>query len=240
MFEHYVITRFNLGLYKNESIDNKTLYMDYRIKIFRDIYIKSFLNQTCEKFKIIVMIDHLTPDYYKEEILNCYKEKIFVVPMIANNFDDIFKTADLKNKILLECKKDYLITTRVDNDDGVSNNFIEIIQSNFNKQQFEFLNFSNGYILNLKKNKKIGFYKSKQLSNPFITLIENFNNNFKTVMCDWHTRLNKYGKIVQNNSDYMWLQTIHENNISNIVSSTDFENDLNKIKNRFNINWGLL
>jgi hypothetical protein len=39
----------------------------------------------------------------------------------------------------------YVITTRLDNDDCVSKFFVQEIQNNFNKQDYETLDFIDGY-----------------------------------------------------------------------------------------------
>jgi hypothetical protein len=62
---------------------------------------------------------------------------------------------------------EYLITTKIDNDDALHKDFIKTIQENFNKQKFEFISFPYGYVFHIDK-----IYLLKYLENPFVTLVE--------------------------------------------------------------------
>ena len=86
-----------------------------------------------------------------------------------------------------------------------------MIQKAFRKQMFTFVNFPNGLVWH-----KTGIYLSRQLSNPFISLIES-SLTYQTVWSGSHLELLKIGEIKQIETDSAWLQVIHEKNIYNEV-----------------------
>jgi hypothetical protein len=109
-----------------------------------------------------------------------------------------------------------LITTRLDNDDAIIRNFIELIQLQFKGQSCEFINFTQGYCLHNRK-----LYKMEDSSNPFISLIECLDGSPpKSVLCVAHNKLTTIGNIHQVTNEPAWLQVIHRGNVSNIVRGT--------------------
>jgi hypothetical protein len=108
-------------------------------------------------------------------------------------------------------KMTHLITTRFDNDDALSENFVSTIQQEFNFQEFEFINLPDGYLWH--KNK---LYTKRDLSNPFISLIESVSD-FQTVWCSGHHLLDSLGPIRQVETNPQWIQVIHKRNVSNRV-----------------------
>jgi hypothetical protein len=212
--------------------------MTHRIKIFKDVCWPSLVHQTNKNFKVIVLVNPATPPKFMKQIKSiCSGCGKMIVPCSkrADILPAVRDTIHTDSK-----KKDFLITSRLDNDDGISSDFIEQIQNRFDKQKLEFVNFSHGYILNLNDKNKIGFYKSTQFSNPFISLIES-SKNFRTVHCGEHDRLNKIGHILQIDDKPNWIQTVHGNNVTNSLKlSISYVNNLKDIKKRFHINYTIM
>jgi hypothetical protein len=103
----------------------------------------------------------------------------------------------------------HLITTRLDNDDGICRSFVEIVQNRFSGQDFEFLNFTNGYIW---RNGKV--HAAHHTTNSFISLIERAEKP-STVYAGNHMRLADLGPIVQIERPAAWLQVVHGRNLVN-------------------------
>ncbi len=116
--EHYLITKYNLGIWQRGSAE---IWMNHRKKLFEDWTYPSVMAQTSKNFKWIVMIDENTPEKW-------YKDYDFT-PLLMN-----FSSYNPCVKYLKKnCKSDWIITTRLDNDDWIAPTFIEEIQKCFFK-----------------------------------------------------------------------------------------------------------
>ncbi|MBD2531938.1 hypothetical protein H6G97_21050 [Nostoc flagelliforme FACHB-838] len=216
-FEHFILTRFNVRT--NFSQTSQGLdpdWLSHRFKLFEDFCYPSVRTQSQQNFKWLVYFNSGTPDFYKSKIAE-YTEWRNFIPICINT--DCELSAQLNcTSILNELRSEtqYLITTRLDNDDAISKNFVEVVHDNFCQQNFEFINLSNGYVWSEGR-----IYLFNYLSNPFISLIEKINRfdtePFKTIFCGDHTQLSSLGRIRQVQVKPSWLQVIHGKNVSNRI-----------------------
>jgi hypothetical protein len=107
---------------------------------------------------------------------------------------------------------DYLITTRLDNDDAYRKDVIDIVQRNLDGQEFEFLNFYQGYQLSTETGL---LYLQDDKSSPFATLIESKSSSVKTVMFEEHQRIASNWPVRQIGHGRCWVQVIHGGNVAN-------------------------
>ena len=103
----------------------------------------------------------------------------------------------------------HLITTRLDNDDAICGTFVDTVQRRFSGQDFQFLNFTNGYIW-----KEGLLYPARHFSNPFVSLVERAEK-CSTVYCRNHVELDHVGPIEQVTDPAAWLQVVGGRNLSN-------------------------
>lgn len=79
-FEHYIITRFNLPVFKPKvdgseapsACDMK--YLEYRFDLFERYCVPSLKNQTCQNFKWLILMDACTPDRFKKRLQELHDE----------------------------------------------------------------------------------------------------------------------------------------------------------------------
>jgi len=102
----------------------------------------------------------------------------------------------------------------VDNDDAVARDFVEVIQSCFTNQAFEFINLVHGAQFAQRKT-----YLRPYTKNPFISLIERPDSSApSTVFVTHHYRVQEKGTIRNIRTSHpMWLQVVHGGNILNEV-----------------------
>src|SRR5210317_450472 len=127
MFKHYILTRYNSGLFTDNlyKIEDKGLYMDSRLPWFKK-HLKSLDNQTNQNFTHVVSIDPNTPEEYLRPILNAvYFAKTNSVFIYEKHIDWLKR----------QHKEEWLITSRLDNDDEYYPEFVETIQKNFKKER---------------------------------------------------------------------------------------------------------
>lgn len=147
-FKHVVITRFNYP-------DDKKDLFNERMKLFNKFTLLNMKNQTCMDFTWV---------FFSDKDLNIdFDNKKFVNLTSYNKF-----------KKELELEYDYIIETRLDNDDIFSKNMIEVVQDVFKsniKERDTLLIESKGFRYDMRNDT---FYEdifySKTRSSPFISL----------------------------------------------------------------------
>ena len=129
-----------------------------------------------------------------------------LVPVFVENMELFLPSiqAHIKNN-----NQEYVITTRLDNDDCVSKYFVDEIQKNFNKQTYEALDFVDGYSLQISPDFKLG--KKRHLYNPFISLVEK-KQNPTSVWSRSHTSWKRETRIKRILNNRIWMVIIHQEN----------------------------
>lgn len=218
MFRHYLITRFNLRYAKWEDDKNSNIalsedWLSDRFYLFEKFCFHSIKNQTNRNFEWLVFFDIQTPEKYKKRI-NFYRE-VFpeFSPQFVNGMDQF--NSSMKSSIKSKCKEKYLITTRLDNDDSLHENFVNEIQKYFNHQEFMVLDLVDGYTLERSNYYKLG--KSTSYNNPFVSLIES-SVNPETIWGRKHAHLKYEPRIQHIKGKRLWLRIIHRRNKSNWFS----------------------
>jgi hypothetical protein len=236
IFQHFLLTRFNVRVNYHKSKPGIGLnrdWLEHRFELFDRYCFPSVQGQSNLNFKWLVFFDRETPEDFQHKIKEYTKWNNFIPVYIdyRNYLGNRFVQPTILNYI--ERKTRYLITSRIDNDDAIALNFIEIIQNNFRYQDFEFLNFPNGYVLAKQK-----LYSRTYLSNPFISLVESIHpetvDGFKTIYCGNHYDLSSVGTIKQIQAMPTWLQVIHENNVTNRVRG--IREPINRLQSNFCLN----
>lgn len=233
-FTHFILTRFNLRVdYANPGTGLDQQWLNHRFNLFEQFCYPSVREQSNQNFKWLVFFDSQTPEFFKNKIEKYSEWKNFIPVYIDGEITDcIYRAKVLSN---LAAGSEYLITTRLDNDDAICKDFVKIIQENFHEQEFEFINFTYGYVL-----RGVKLYLYKYLNNPFMSLIERINeltvNGFKTIFCGKHNELSSMGCIIQSKTTPTWLQVIHERNIDNRVRG--IRQPLKRLNDEFSINIG--
>lgn len=213
MFNHYLITRFNLradnwDVTKNNEQLLTDEWMDNRMWLFENFCFPSVVAQTNQIFEWLLYFDTNTKEVYKNRIVillaNHKNVKVFFVDAMPSFKPELLKYIAQETK-----EKPYLITTRIDNDDSIHVDFINEVQKQFNQQEYRAIDFIKGYSLQIEPNFILG--KKEQLFNPFISLIEK-NDNPKTAFHQDHRYWKRDKKVTQLGEKRMWLSIIHQRN----------------------------
>ena len=222
MFNHYLITRFNLrSEYWDVTKNNEQLltdeWMDNRMWLFENFCFPSVVGQTNQNFEWLLYFDTNTKEIYKKRILNLVANqlnfKVFFVDAMPSFMPELSKYIALRNK-----DKPYLISTRIDNDDSIHVDFINEVQKRFDQQEYRAIDFIKGYTLQIEPTYILG--KKEQLYNPFISLIEK-NENPQTAFYQDHTYWKRDKKVTQIGEKRLWLSVIHQRNKINRFTGYD-------------------
>lgn len=211
MFKHYIITRFNLRAKEWQFTKNSTKVLDdnwlkNRFELFEKYCLPSLISQTNKNFEWVIYFDTETPAFYKDKIESYRQQLPNLVPVFVENMEFFLPSIQehIKNN-----NQEYVITTRLDNDDCVSKYFVDEIQKNFSKQEYEALDFVDGYSLQISPDFKLG--KKRHLYNPFISLVEKKQNS-ASVWSRSHTSWKRETKIKRIFDNRIWMVIIHQEN----------------------------
>jgi hypothetical protein len=158
-FTHYILTRYNVGLYTDNpyKVSNPSEWMKHRLELFKDCR-ESVLSQDVV-FQWVIAVDENTP---QEEL-----DLIFTDPrmiMYHGNLKDVFNS--------IKPSTDWVITTRLDNDDTYNEGALEAIQEQFLAKHHHSLK----YVIDIDyyKTFKGNDYPSNRsrANSPFLSLVE--------------------------------------------------------------------
>lgn len=213
MFDHYLITRFNLRNPKwDVTKNNESLltdeWMEDRMWLFENFCFPSVTAQVNQNFEWLLFFDTTTSDKFKNRITELTRDfkniKTFFIDGMPVFYDEIQRYITPNSE-----GKSHLITSRIDNDDSISKYFIDEVQKQFKSQDYQAIDVINGYSLQVKPNFILG--KKEHIFNPFISLIEK-NDSPKTVWFSDHNMWKKETRITQITNKRLWLSVIHEKN----------------------------
>lgn len=239
--KHFLITRFNLKNkhWKNDKDEYVVLtkeWLDDRFHLFETFCLPSVKNQTNNHFHWYVFFDIDTPVVYLKRIHAIADGFMNFKPVFVDGFENLDSSLESQIKNALSATDQYIITTRLDNDDSIHKNFIKTIQDLFVPKGKTVIDLRSGYqvILN-NSGAEYRMYNTK--FNPFISLISHVSS-LETVISKEHSHWKVSPNLIVNNNDYLWVQLIHDKNKlnqklaylkkTNQINSKDFGIELPK------------
>jgi hypothetical protein len=208
-FKHFLTTRFNLAFEewskdKNHNQVRTDDWLQKRIQLFEKYCLPSISKQTNQDFDWIILFDVSSPDFLKSRI----KEWQKLCPRIHPLFTRA-KTYLIDLKEIISVKNDnreFVITTRIDNDDVFQLDAIAEIQKAFLPKNVV-IDFPFGYFLDVKGRKMT---EQDYPNNPFISVIEKMDS-METVWSRRHADWIEFPR-TQTMLFPMWIQVIHNSN----------------------------
>jgi hypothetical protein len=222
-FVHIVFTRYNVKGISSQYLKDKhkspTLTLDWyneRFELFSGYCLPSFINQKCKNFRWVIFMDSNTPQVKFFEVLEAIKGHTFIQVLKVSGVEEM---VELIHKIsyhhVLGEKKEYLITSRIDNDDMIHCNMISEIQNLFNYQDRTLISTQRGYTYSLDTGV---LFKAFINRSPFLSMIEKVTKEeLITVFIGSHMDV-KNEDIIFIPDKRLWCQIIHGKNLVNIHS----------------------
>lgn len=242
MFKHFILTRFNIkfdgiaGFDKNHQFAQTEAWLENRFYLFEKYCFPSIMNQTCKNFIWFVLFSSDTPERYIQKIKSYELQFPLFKPLFLETGDyDTIKKASNEAIALYLNDYQYIITSRIDNDDSFHKEMVQEVQKLFNYQKDTFLSFTYGLQYEIKK--KV-LARMLYMNNHFISRIEKNSNGIETVLLHDHTYIDKMNDIVyiKNKHKPMWLEIIHGGNLENRLFPESVPLFRNKILKTFNLN----
>jgi len=230
MFKHYIFTRWNLldtntTIYNNPAIDNPEVWMKHRMELFEKYTLPSVMLQTCKNFTWLLAFAKETPIWITDK----YKE--FPNVVIIREYP-----ADWLRRYWGHTEGDWIISSRLDNDDMIMPEYIETVQSYFD-ETFKLVD-TDGVKHVIATGKE---YTPARKSNnsPFISLIEQvgvpwqsiandpkerrlITEHVKTVYFCSHSHMEMHFPSVKSYKK-LYKMIIHDRNISNKLEGNESE-----------------
>jgi len=227
MFDHFVITRFNLkfkSYYREDKNGNFTqteAWLKRRFELFETYCFPSLQGQSCTNFKWLVLFDKATPIEYKKKIDAYKKQFLNFSPLFLENGETEYIHPCLIEAISLFSneKTQHIITTRIDNDDAFHKDMIKDVQLFYSKNKEEgFLNYNYGIQYDVDTGCAVSMYYE---NNHFLSRLEG-KKNLDTVIIHDHTQIDKVAKIfsVDNKAKPLWIEVVHDSNLTNRIRLT--------------------
>lgn len=225
-YKHFVITRFNIRASygcKLKNPDNNPMrrildedYLEERFSIFEKYTLPSMKQQTNQNFTWIILFHKNTPNSFKKKIEELKKEYSFIDLYFGD--EEKFDFSEYCDRQKENVK--YAITTRIDNDDMFSNDYIEKIQEYANNNlRGCILSFSKGRKYDLKSKKQ---YEYERKDNHFLSMI---GTKEECILQYNHAKIFDSGKevVMLDSNKPMWTEIIHESNVINRIKDEDKE-----------------
>lgn len=226
IFNHFVITRFNLkqsiwNSDKNGVNVNDEQWLLDRYKLFETYCFPSIESQTVKDFIWLVYFDKDTPEIFKLKNKELKNKCSNFSPVYVSDFLAFEKSLPKKIKELAMGDITYIITTRLDNDDSLHKDTVKMIQQNFSEKDHTIIDLQNGLALELKDTTNRLSIRKGVISGPFISYVETIKKNIEllTVYNREHLKWIGDANYVNVTKGFYWLQLIHKRNISNALSN---------------------
>ncbi len=211
---HFLVTRFNVpagwACTKSGGGVLSESWLNDRFDVFDKVCFPSIQNQTNKNFIWLVYFDTLTPLVFKEKINALKKKLVNFVPVYIGGMDDFLPSVKSEIQLRLNSAAERLITTRVDNDDALHKDFIELVQDVNGPLPPYLIQILDGYQMQLDGGLLISRIR-KYFYNPFISLVE-LPENFITVWDRQHESWRGFSSVQIENKPF-WLQVSHSNNL---------------------------
>lgn len=224
---HIVVTRFNLAIKfgctkrKDSKVPPQRpwldeTYLDKRFEIFEKYTFYAMKHQRKMNYEWLVLFHKETPARYKQKIKEYQKELSQFIPLF---FDDEQCTnwGEVLRKYLEEKYSQYnLITTRLDNDDYVHQQFIERIQQDImslNRKENIIISYENGLQYDIRSADVLRYDYWK---NHFISLLD-VSEEKRHVLDYNHDTIDAADvQVIRKKTEPpLWVEIITESNYSN-------------------------
>ncbi|TFD91456.1 glycosyltransferase [Cryobacterium serini] len=207
--EHVLLTRFNLPSAGPERVIRaQEGWLAERIILFERYCVPSVRSQTNQNFTWIIYFDPESPAWLRQRVTALQADGVFRAV-----FRSSVSRAELISDIrtVVGRKRDVLITTNLDNDDGLATDFVDRVQQADVPQHRAAVYLTNGLIVSRNR-----VYLRRDAHNAFCSVWENWDD---PVSCwaGWHNRLGESMPVIEIDGAPGWLQVVHGSNVSNRV-----------------------
>jgi hypothetical protein len=223
-FEHFVVTRFNVGLWTDPKVDvrgkaiDPEQWMRHRIAVFRGICCRSLAAQEEKRFRWVILLDALTSPRDVRSIVAAAQRTAPVVPVLVDSSRPRIRALQRAVSELVLTTTEYVITTRLDNDDALGRRAIAYIQACFAGQSKQLIVFPRGF-------RWCGgrLYRAWEDydGNAFKSLVEQKTGDVLCTVYEHACGSGGWTHVLTLHLEPTWLATVHGFNLFNHIEDED-------------------
>lgn len=212
VFKHYILCRYNHRLYSDNpyNIVDPDAWMNSRRPLFERL-LRSLASQTETDFHFLLTIDPQTPSPLRHQVEMSLEES--GVPAT------ILDVAPMDWLKLREPEADYLLTSRIDNDDEYLPTFVEAIHAAISPET-EILDVHG---VQCDGHEYFTISRARPGS-PFLSLLEPWHD-VKTAHFENHTKMTQLLPARFIGPEILYIQHVHSSNILNKITGTSLPPD---------------
>jgi hypothetical protein len=207
--DHVLLTRFNLPTPGVESLVRaQEGWLRKRVDLFETYCVPSVLSQTNRQFHWIIYFDPESPEWLREKIAAFEAQRVFS-PIFRESVPPVQLIQDLRT--VTGARGATLLTTNLDNDDGLAVDFVERLQQCTSSAPRAAVYLNRGLILS-----PMDLHLREDRHNAFCSVREGWDDP-STCWSDWHDLLPRHMPVTEIGGEPAWLQVVHGTNVSNRV-----------------------
>lgn len=207
--DHVLLTRFNLPSEGYESlIRAQEGWLRDRMGLFEKYCLPSIRNQSDKNFRWIIYFDPASPQWLMDRIREINTDGVFS-PVFREKVTSSELIEDIDR--IVGRRKEFLLTTNLDNDDGLAADFVSRIRTVAPSGGSVAVYLTHGLIRSGD-----GTYLHTDPDNAFCSVLAPWLEP-KTCWADWHNLLGLSMPVVRLDGAPAWLQVVHGSNVSNRV-----------------------
>lgn len=239
-FTHYLVTRFNVPI-EQWGRDKKGLptlddaWMEHRLNLFARFCVPTVAGQTEKNFKWIIYCDENSGELSLDRIYHLIPAIPETTVRLVVDYNQMLNDIKL---LILNSSTRFVITSRVDNDDGLGKHYIRDVQRAFVEKDNVIINLNGGILYD--EEKKILTEIRRGRLNHYTSLIEEIKpaDNLVSIMGYPHDRPPADYQIIERECRYSWLKIIHSRNLSSRTHGKPVS--LKEVLSHFAVDPGLL
>jgi hypothetical protein len=243
LFQHFLITRFNLtSSFWNKTREGEQVldesWLEDRFALFERHCLPSVRNQTNKNFYWLIFFDTSTPEKFRSRVANIQNSSNFIYCYFINGAEEFNFSIITAIYGLVLHGINWIITTRLDNDDMIHKSFINEIQNCQFSNESCYIDIPIGYQMSLM-GENIEVRNRHNPISTFSSLYERVEENqhiFSKRNFEWKDFSCK--KIIQKR---LWIEVVHQRNLVNsLVKENALTLDCKLTDFGFHYNWTLI
>ena len=213
-----LLTRFNITSgFVPDPLGLNEKWLEHRFALFENFCLPSVLAQRELNFYWLILMDARTPERWMDRLKEALKPLPLARILTADRYTGEIYVNEIK-RIAAERSVTRVVTTRLDNDDAIANDYMANILSCALKQSPDkhfVINFRNGCQL-----RKDGLFAVSFKVNAFLSMVSPVND-LKTCLHTEHGKMDEVAPVIEPDrfgQSFSWLQVIHDTNYANEVN----------------------
>lgn len=202
-FQHYIATRFYVDNEGHGKLPNEN-WLVSRVELFKKVCLPSVAAQSDFGFTWLVFCDVSSPTWLMDFFESLNQPYLRVV-----RISSLISGGSIRGALEAN-SEDRILTTRLDSDDALANDFVSRLYDATEGHTVGAFNFTYGLQIT-----PFGLLWTRSTGNPFISVLDNQGFRSRNVFDFDHQEVSDAFHVQQIHGRPAWLQVIHGGNVAN-------------------------